>query len=113
MTAFLPVVPIRVHQLFPATRSGQSNIKQLCSNRRSFQLVTGQTKLEKVDLKALTTPRIPTPSATSSVPASQPPSEKGQTSTRMFSNVEPAVDGSLKRTPPSELACTALVGVRF
>lgn len=33
--------------------------------------------------------------------------------TRMFSNLVKAPDGSLRRLPPSELACTALVAVSF
>lgn len=32
---------------------------------------------------------------------------------RMFSNLVKAPDGTLRRQPPSELACTALVAVRF
>ncbi|PXF42804.1 Tyrosine-specific transport protein 1 [Gracilariopsis chorda] len=38
-----------------------------------------------------------------------PPQQHSQSSTRMFSNIAPTKDGSLRRQHPSQLACTALV----
>lgn len=60
----------------------------------------------------------PTPKSTVDINSSQiktpvSPSEHNEITTRMFSNVIRDTDGALKRDPPSELACTALVTVRL
>lgn len=106
--AFVSPTPLHFHRPFSSTQVAQTRLKGIFSSRRrraicALNMNTGQVQDSGSKPSAAELPNVPTPPPE--------PSDSIPTSSRMFSNIEPAADGSLKRVPSSELACTALVGV--